>query len=71
MKKGKVSDHQEKLLKQVGTTGKFKYKFPDGGRRTPLDGVVLVGADAVLCWCKPNGTCVCEINGVYNINIKV
>lgn len=70
IKGGKVSDHQARLLKSVGTTGDFKYKFPDGGRRTPLDYVILKGADAVLCWCDGN-KCVCDVNGAYSIEIKV
>ena len=70
MKGGKISEHQERLLKSVGKTGKFKYKFPDGGRRTPLDYVVLKDADAVLAVCEGR-ECECTINGKIKFNIKV
>lgn len=68
---GKLSDHQEKLLKKVGKTGEFSYKFPDGGRRTPLDYVILKNADAVLAVCDEKGHCECDVNGEYILNIKV
>lgn len=70
VKGGKVSEHQERLLTSVGSSGEFKYKFPDGGRRTPLDYVILKDADAVLCVCDGN-KCVCEVNGKYKLNITV
>lgn len=68
---GKLALHQRKLLKSLGTTGKFHYKFPDGARRTPLDGVILKDADAVLCWCNEKGVCVCIVNNKEQFNIKV
>lgn len=68
---GKVSEHQQRLLDTTGRTGKFKYKFPDGGRRTPLDFIVMKEGDAALCWCDEKGNCVCEINKKYKIKIKV
>ena len=68
---GRLLDHQEKLLKKVGKTGKFKYKFPDGGKRTPLDYVILKKADAVLAVCDEAGYCHCTINGTIEKDIKV
>ena len=71
MEGGRLLDHQEKLLKKVGKTGKFSYKFPDGGKRTPLDYVILKKADAVLAVCDERGNCHCTINGVTEHQIKV
>lgn len=68
---GRLADHQKKLIDSLGKTGKFQYKFPDGMRRTPLDGVVLKDADAILCWCDEKGNCICEVNNKYKFNIKV
>lgn len=70
IKGGKVSEHQKRLIDQVSKTGEFKYKFPDGARRTPLDYVILKDADAVLAVCDGN-TCVCTINNNHTITIKV
>lgn len=70
LKGGKLAEHQERLIKEVSKTGKFKYKFPDGGRRTPLDYVILKDADAVLAICDGN-VCECTINNNHNITIKV
>jgi len=42
--------HQEIAMEQV-KNGKFKYKFPDMGRRTPGDGVVLKKAHPFLVTC--------------------
>ena len=52
---GKLADHQKKLIDKVAKDGKFKYKFPDGGRRTPLDYVIVKDADAVLAVCNDIG----------------
>lgn len=71
MKGGKVSEHQKRLIDQVSKTGEFSYKFPDGGRRTPLDYVILKGADAVLAVCDESGVCECTINNGHVITIKV
>lgn len=71
MEKGKVADHQAKLIKQVAKTKKFKYKFPDGGRRTPLDGISCIDIDVALCWMKEDRTGTCLINNDYEITIKV
>lgn len=68
---GKVLEHQERLIKQVAQTGKFLYKFKDGGTRTPLDYVVLKNADAALCVCSDTGACTCTINNNYSFDIKV
>lgn len=70
MKGGQLKEHQERLLKKVGRTGKFHYKFPDGGRRTPLDYVILHDADAVLAVCEGN-ECECTVNGKKVFNIKI
>lgn len=70
MKGGQVKEHQQRLLKKVGRTGQFSYKFPDGGRRTPLDYVILKDADAVLAVCEGN-ECECEVNGEYTFKIKI
>jgi hypothetical protein len=67
---GKVLEHQRRLLKKVAETGKFKYKHPDMGQRTPGDGFTIKDGDAVLCWCEGRN-CVCEINGTSKIEIKV
>lgn len=70
VKGGALKEHQRRLLKSVGETGEFKYKFRDGGLRTPLDYVILKDADAVLATCDGR-KCECVINGEEIINIKV
>ena len=70
MKGGKVKEHQQRLLDSVSKTGTFKYKFPDGGKRTPLDYVILKKADAVLAICEGR-ECECIINGEIKMNIKI
>jgi hypothetical protein len=70
IKGGILKDRQKILLDTVGRTGEFKYKFPDGARRTPLDYVILKDADAVLAVCDGK-LCECTINGVTKFNIKV
>ena len=67
---GRVKEHQARLLAQVANTGKFKYKHPDMGQRTPGDGFTIVNGDAVLCWCDGR-RCRCEINNDEIINIIV
>lgn len=42
VKGGRVTEKQKTLIKQIEREKKFKYKFPDMGRATPLDGVVVV-----------------------------
>jgi len=66
-----VANHQRRLLNQVAETGTFVYNFPDGGKRTPLDYVVLQNADAVLAVCTESGECECTINNDKKINISV
>jgi hypothetical protein len=68
---GKVIEHQQKLIDKVAKTGKFVYKFPDMGRRTPLDGISLKDIDVALCWMNDDRTGVCIINNEYDIDIKV
>lgn len=51
IKGGKVLPHQIVAINEVNRTKKFKYKFPDQGRRTPADGVVLKDAEAFLVVC--------------------
>lgn len=71
IKGGRVLEHQQRLLNQVAKTGKFKYKFPDGSRRTPCDYVVIPkGAVGVLAICDGN-KCECIINNKRIINISV
>lgn len=70
MEGGKLAPHQKNLLADVSLTHQFKYKFPDGARRTPLDYVVLNDVDAVMCVCTGD-KCVCLINGVDTLEIKV
>lgn len=67
---GRLKEHQERLIKKMSKTGQFKYKFPDGGKRTPLDYVILKDADVVLAECAGN-TCVCTINNNHQMTIKV
>lgn len=69
MKGGRVQPHQEAALKMV-EKDKFSYKFPDGRQRTPADYVGLKNADAILCICE-DLTCVCDINSIYQVTIKV
>lgn len=71
MKGGKVADHQQKLINKVVKTGKFSYKFPDGGRRTPLDGISCKDMDVALCVMNEDRTGTCTINNIYDIKIKV
>lgn len=68
---GTLLEHQDRLIKKVSKTGEFMYKFPDGGRRTPLDYVILKNADAVLAVCDPSGLCDCTINNIFTCTIKV
>lgn len=72
VKGGRLKEHQKRLINKVAVEGKFKYKFPDGGRRTPLDYIVVPsGLVSVLAECDGN-ECVCSINnGKRIINIKV
>ena len=67
---GRLLEHQRRLINKVSKTGKFKYKFPDGGKRTPLDYVVLKDIDAVLAECVGR-KCVCTINNDHQINIRI
>lgn len=70
MKGGRVAEHQQRLIDSVAETGAFKYKFPDGARRTPLDYIVCKNIDVALCSCDKDG-CVCTINNEYQLNIKL
>lgn len=70
---GKVKPHQEAFLKKVANKLGFKYKFRDGGLRTPCDYIVFpegADVDAVLATCDGN-KCECVINNSESINIKV
>ena len=72
MKGGKLKEHQKRLIDTVAKTGKFKYKFPDGRTRTPLDYVVLKDADVLLAECDEKGNCELTINNLEpSLNIKV
>ena len=71
MEGGRFSKHQLRLIDQVAETRRFKYKFPDGARRTPLDFITSNDIDVASCVCKEDRTCVCTINKDYKINIKV
>lgn len=71
IKGGQLKDHQKKLIDSVAEYHRFKYKFPDGARRTPLDYIIVPkGLDAVLAVCDGN-ICVCTINNKKVIEIKV
>lgn len=72
MKGGRLSEHQKRLIASVSRTNKFKYKFPDGRERTPLDYIVIPKElNAVLAICDPMGGCECTINNKDKIFIKV
>jgi hypothetical protein len=71
IKGGRLKDHQKKLIASVADSHRFKYKFPDGARRTPLDYIIVPkGLDAVLAVCDGN-LCVCTINGVDKLTITI
>ena len=71
IKGGSLKDHQKKLIDKVSKERKFKYKFPDGGRRTPLDYIIVPkGLDAVLAVCNDN-VCTCTINNKEVIDITI
>lgn len=72
MKGGQIKEHQQRLLKKVAKEGSFKYKFPDGRARTPLDYIIVPqGVVSVLAVCEGN-VCVCDINnGKRFLTIKV
>lgn len=70
---GTTKPHQENFLRKMANKLGFKYKFRDGGLRTPCDYIVFpigVDVDAVLATCDGNH-CECIINGKDLINIKV
>lgn len=70
---GKTKPHQEAFLKKVSKREGFKYKFRDGGLRTPCDYIVFpkdAVVDAVLATCDGN-ICDCVINGSEKLTIKV
>ena len=70
---GKLTESQERLLAKTAKTGRFTYKFPDGGRRTPLDYIIARDIDAVLAVCDDTGRCECTVNSShrYKLSIKV
>ena len=71
MKGGTVKEHQERLIKTVSRERRFKYKFPDGRTRTPLDYIVVPhGLHAVLAVCEGN-VCECVINNEETLTIKI
>lgn len=70
MKGGVVAEHQQRLINEVAETGEFTYKFPDGGKRTPLDYIVLKNIDVALCSVDKDGGS-CLINNERTINIKI
>lgn len=71
MKGGQVKEHQERLIAKVSAERSFKYKFPDGGRRTPLDYIVVPrGLHAVLAVCEGK-VCECLINNEEKLTIKI
>lgn len=71
MKGGTVKEHQERLIKTVSRERRFKYKFPDGRTRTPLDYIVVPsGLHAVLAVCEGN-VCECIINNEEQLTIKI
>lgn len=69
MKGGKVLDHQKVALRQV-EKGKFMHKFPDMGRKTPADYVILKKADSALCFVDGKDV-ECVINNEYKVNFKI
>ena len=71
MKGGTIKEHQERLIKKVSDERRFKYKFPDGRTRTPLDYIVVPkGLHAVLAVCEGN-VCECVINNEEQLTIKL
>lgn len=71
MLNGKLSEHQQRLIDKVTRDRKFSYKFPDGGRRTPLDYVIVKNCDTALCYCDDTGHCECSVNKEHSFTIKV
>lgn len=71
MKGRKLTENQQKLVNKTARTRKFKYKFPDGGRRTPLDYIIVKDLDVAVVICDESGKCECTINNDYKWNIKV
>ena len=51
IKGNKTLPHQDVALEQV-KQGRFKYKFPDMGKRTPGDGVVLKKGHPFVVTCE-------------------
>ncbi len=71
IKGGEVKEHQKRLINTVSKERRFKYKFPDGRTRTPLDYIIVPsGLDAVLAVCSDN-VCTCLINNEKEITIKI
>lgn len=71
MKGGEVKEHQQRLINTISKERKFKYKFPDGRTRTPLDYIIVPsGLDAVLAVCEGR-TCECVINNKKQLTIKI
>ena len=71
MKGGQLKEHQKRLINKVSKERSFKYKFPDGRARTPLDYIVVPkGLHAVLAVCEGN-RCECVINNKKHLSIKI
>lgn len=71
MKGGQLKEHQERLINKVSKEHSFKYKFPDGSTRTPLDYIVIPkGLHAVLAVCEGN-KCECTINNKKHLSITI
>lgn len=68
IKGNKILPHQEVALQQV-TDGRFKYKFPDMGRLTPGDGIVLKKAHSFLVTCE-GMNCIAVGPTKFNIKLK-
>lgn len=70
---GTTKRHQGNFLKKIADKLGFKYKFRDGGVRTPCDYIVFPkgsDADGVLATCDGRD-CECIINGKEVIKIRV
>lgn len=71
IKGGQLKEHQERLINKVSKERRFKYKFPDGRQRTPLDYIVVPkGLHAVLAVCEGN-RCECTINNEEYLTITI
>lgn len=71
MRGGTIKEHQYRLIKTISEERRFKYKFPDGRTRTPLDYIVVPnGLHAVLAVCEGR-VCECVINNKEKLTITI